>query len=95
MSVRHANSGSYDIVVSRRNREENNFNYNPYYVGTTGESPFPFDSTEEDGEFLVRVFGLSSELDIRIESEYPTPFNITNIEFRGKYSARDSLLERR
>ena len=95
MSLRHANSGAYDIVVSRRGREAQSFHYNPYYVGTTGSSPFPFETIEEDGEFLVRIFGLSTELDVSIESDYPSPFNITNIEFRGKFSSRDSLLERR
>ena len=60
-----------------------------------GASSFPFENIEEDGEFLVRAFGLSNELDVKIESEYPVTFNITNIESRAKFNARDSLLERR
>jgi len=95
ISLRHSHSGNYDLKLSRRGRLETIFNFVPFYVGTTGDTPFPFENIEQDGEFLVRAFGLSSELDIKIESEYPVTFNITNIESRAKFNVRDSLLERR
>tara|TARA_R110000824_G_scaffold227575_1_gene415382 strand:- start:3313 stop:6003 length:2691 start_codon:yes stop_codon:yes gene_type:complete len=95
LSLRHANSGAYSVEISRRSRTPEVYDFTPFYVGTTGDEPFPFSNLETDGEFLMRVFGLSSELSIKIQSSYPVPFNITNIEFRGKFSSRDSLLERR
>jgi len=95
LSLRHANSGSYNVEIARRSRTPEIYEFTPFYVGTTGDEPFPFKNLEIDGEFLMRVFGLSNELSIKIESDYPVPFNITNIEFRGKFSSRDSLLERR
>jgi hypothetical protein len=56
---------------------------------------FPLNSISDDGEHLVRVFGLSNEMDLKIISDTPLPLNITNIEFRGKFNKVDSVLERR
>jgi hypothetical protein len=94
ISVRHSNTGQYDVSISRRGRDAELYNFVPLYVGVKDET-FPYDNIEEDGEFLARVFGLSNETIVKIESDYPVPFNITNIEFRGKFNSRDSLLERR
>ena len=93
MSIRHSNTGSYDLSITRRNKATKQFPFTPYVTGIDAE--IPMSPIETDGEFLVRIFGLTNELKIKIESEYHTPFNITNVEFRGKFNKRDSLLERR
>ena len=95
MAIRHANSGNYIVSVARRGRPPTEFLFTPDYVGTVNDSTFPLTGWEEDGEFFVRVFGLSNELVIKIESDHPAPFNLTNIEFRGKFNAKDTVLERR
>lgn len=93
LSLRHNNSGAYDLNVTRRNKATSPHLFTPYVTGI--DAVTPMSPVEADGEFLVRVFGLSNEIKITIESEYTTPFNITNIEFRGKFNKKDSLLERR
>ena len=95
MSLRHVNSGSYSVSVVRRGRAKEAFTHTPYYTDSQTVSTFPLGWLDKDGEYLVRIFGMAEELDITIESDFISPFNITNIEFRGKFNKKDSLLERR
>jgi hypothetical protein len=94
LNVRHHASGQYDINISRNNRTPEVYTFGLLFADGL-DSEIDFDTIQHDGEFLVRLLGLSNELTISIESQYPEPFNITNLEFRGKFHKIDSIIERR
>ena len=94
INLRHNKSGQYDVVVSRRNRTEEITSFGLLNVDSLN-TLLDMDEVSDDGELKARVFGLSNEVTIIIRSSYPEPFNITNIELRGKFSKRDSILEKR
>tara|TARA_R110000824_G_scaffold96585_7_gene231208 strand:+ start:1376 stop:3943 length:2568 start_codon:yes stop_codon:yes gene_type:complete len=94
LNLRHTKTGIYNVEVSRRGRPPEISEFTLLYADGLNQK-IDLDLLENDGEFLVRLLGLSNELTIAITSEHPEPFNITNMEFRGKFNKKDSLIERR
>lgn len=94
INLRHDRSGQYDIAVSRLNRPEEVTSFGLLNVDALN-TELDMDTVSGDGELKARILGLSNEIQIFIRSSYPEPLNITNIELRGKFNKRDSLLEKR
>jgi len=90
---RHYNTGNYDVEVTHRGRTPLVSKYTaqrPDY--TLGEDPMPLEAVENQGEFVAKVFGYSGSTDISIVSEYCSPMNITDMEFKGKFKQKYTTL---
>lgn len=84
MILAHHNTGDYDVVVHRRGRDPMTSSFHRTQSQELGaleiEEPF-----EINGEFTAKVFGGAAEADIFIQSNYPTPCNIINMELKGRF----------
>jgi len=86
---RHFNTGNYDIQVTHRGRTPLVSKFNaPMVDFTAGEDTLPLEITDNQGEFVAKVYGYSDSTSISIVSSYPTPCNITNMEFKGKFKQK-------
>ena len=94
INLRHNKSGQYDVAISRLNRTEEVTTFSLMNVDALN-TELDMDAVSGDGELKVRILSLSNEATVTIRSSYPEPLNITNMEFRGKFRRRDSLLEKR
>jgi hypothetical protein len=92
LTVRHANSGSYDIEVQRRGRPSTVTTFFPLDLNSlltvTGQL-----KVEIVGEHLVKLLSYSEACKIFIKSSYPTPCNISNIEILGNFRSRNTSIE--
>ena len=82
--LRHRNTGTYDVEVSRKNRTAKTYLFFP--TGTD-EAETTTDGIifEEDGVFKFPLMGFATDLNISVTTKDPSPLNITNIEFTGKF----------
>ena len=88
---RHFNTGNYDIEVSHRGRTPLVSSFACQKVDfTSGEDTLSLEVTEDQGEFVAKIFGYSDSTKIAIVSDYTTPMNITNMEFKGKFKQKYS-----
>jgi hypothetical protein len=88
---RHFNTGDYDIEVTHRGRTALVSKFTaPKMDFTTNEDALPLEVAENQGEFVAKVFGYSDSTKIAIVSNYTTPMNITNMEFKGKFKQKYS-----
>jgi hypothetical protein len=91
---RHYFTGPYDIEVTHRGRPAFTTSYiptRPEY--TIYEDTLPLEIFQKQGEFVSKILGYSDSTTIRITSEYPTPVNITNIEFKGKFKQKYTTID--
>lgn len=89
MVLRHNKSGPYDVLAIRDGRSTIQSTFNPNVVG---HESVPGIAIEEDGEFVAKIFGFSETTRVQIISDYSTPLNITQIEFKGKFKAKYNSL---
>jgi len=91
-TFRHANTGNYDIVVSRRGRLDGPVTFYPFdlnsIISTTNELKI-----DKVGEHFVKLLSYSESCKIFIKSTYPTPCNISNIEIIGNHRLRNTSIE--
>ena len=88
ITTRYFNTGSYDIIVQRRDNEDqisittkrDTFYKEGLYNQTKLDQPARI---SEEGEFMAKVYGNSENMRVFIQSKEFTPCNITNIEFKG------------
>ena len=91
---RHYFTGPYDIEVTHRGRPAFTTSYiptRPEY--TIYEDTLPLEIFQKQGEFVSKILGYSDSTTIRITSEYPTPVNITNMEFKGKFKQKYTTID--
>jgi hypothetical protein len=91
---RHYFTGPYDIEVTHRGRPAFTTSYvptRPEY--TIYEDTLPLEIFQEQGEFMTKIMGYSDSTVITISSEYPTPVNITNMEFKGKFKQKYTTID--
>jgi hypothetical protein len=82
--LRHRNTGTYNVEVSRKQRTEKTYLFFP--TGTdNSETTTDGLVFEEDGVFKFPLMGFNTDLSISVTSDDPSPLNITNIEFTGKF----------
>ena len=90
---RHFNTGNYQIEVTHRGRTPLISSFSaPRTDFTLAEDSIPLESIEVQGEFVAKIFGYSDTTKISIVSTYPTPVNISNMEFKGKFKQKYSTL---
>jgi hypothetical protein len=91
---RHYFTGPYDIEVTHRGRQAFTTSYlptRPEY--TIYEDTLPLEIFQKQGEFATKIMGYSDSTTISISSEYPTPVNITNMEFKGKFKQKYTTID--
>jgi hypothetical protein len=87
--IRHYNTGNYDIEVTHRSRTPLVSQFvaqRPDF--TNGEETLPLDNIQNQGEFVAKIYGYSDSTKISLVSNYTTPMNITNMEFKGKFKQK-------
>lgn len=90
---RHYKTGNYDIEVVHNGRQALVSKFTaPRPDLTSLQDTLPLEPYESQGEFVAKIFGLSDTSSISIISEYPTPCNITNMEFKGKFKQKYTTL---
>ena len=81
--IKHQDTGNYDIVATRRNKSILKSTFNAISSNTI--DTLSLENTQTSGEFVSKILGFSDSTKIQIISEYPTPVNIVNMEFKGKF----------
>lgn len=90
---RHFKTGNYDIEVVHNGRAALTTKFAaPRPDLTALQDTLPLEPYETQGEFVAKIFGLSDSSTISIVSEYVTPCNITNMEFKGKFKQKYTTL---
>jgi len=90
-TTRHANSGPYSISIASRNRPPMVSTFYPNYADIVlNEDVLPLDLVDIDGEFTFKIFGYSDSSQISIVSDFVTPVNIVNINFKGKFKQKSN-----
>lgn len=92
LTTRHNNSGNYDIVIQRKGRPQTKTTFYPLDLNSllTTNTQLKVDVV---GEHLTKVLSYSEDCKIFIQSSYPVPCNITNIEILGNFRIRNSSAE--
>jgi hypothetical protein len=91
---RHYYTGPYDIEVTHRGRTAFTTSYIPTRPEYTAyEDTLPLEIFQVQGEFVTKIMGYSDSTTISISSEYPTPVNITNMEFKGKFKQKYTTID--
>jgi hypothetical protein len=91
MVTRHFETGDYKIVVTRNGRAATVTEFNSQ-IPDGLQDTLSLDITELEGELVSKLLGMADDLVISIQSDYPTPCNITHIELRGKLKRSYSTL---
>jgi len=93
ITTRHLYSGNYDIVVTRNNRSPSSTTtFYPFDLNNivTTTNQLKIDTV---GEHFARLLSYSEKCKIQIQSAYPTPCNISNIEILGNYRKGNTSIE--
>lgn len=105
LHLQHHNTGSYRIEKSIRGRRKTQQVFSPaetdetaiitsddgstsVFTGDPNDLPMPL--YEKLGESFTKIMGFASETDIFVVSDYPNPMNITQIELKGRFTAKTS-----
>ena len=86
MQIRHSNTGTYRVEVTRRGRSNkliSEFSATDLEVNN---------EIDQDGLFVAKIFGFSDETKIEIINDKLSPCNITQIEVRGVFNKNNSSL---
>ncbi|MAF24185.1 hypothetical protein CL634_01160, partial [bacterium] len=93
MHLRHFETGDYKIIATRRGRNSIITTFNSQQIGNYNQT-LPFSTYETTGETVAKIMAFNHEASISIQSDSPTPCNITNIEFKGKFKPVYSSLDK-
>ena len=93
MHLRHFETGDYKIIATRRGRNSITTTFNSQQIGNYNQA-LPFSIYETTGETVAKIMAFNHESSISIQSDSPTPCNITNIEFKGKFKPIYSSLDK-
>jgi hypothetical protein len=92
LTTRHFNTGNYDVIIERKNRAQSVTTFNPLDLNNP-LTPLGNLKISGVGEHFTKVLAFSENLNIYIQSPYPTPCNITNIEVLGTFRPRNTSIE--
>jgi hypothetical protein len=81
--IKHQDTGNYDVISTRRNKSIIKSSFNAISSNTI--DTLSLENIQTSGEFVSKILGFSDNTKIQIISEYPTPVNIVNMEFKGKF----------
>ena len=88
---RHIDTGNYDVIATRRNKSILKSSFTALTTDSNNDI-LSLENTQTSGEFVSKIFGFSDTTKIQIVSDYPTPVNIVNLEFKGKFTQTSSSL---
>jgi hypothetical protein len=86
LTLRHAKTGTYTVKSFRRGRTE------PLISTFSATNLENTTFVQENGGFLSKVYGFADHTRIEISNNTPSPTNITQMEFRGIFSKKNSTL---
>jgi hypothetical protein len=86
LTVRHTNTGAYTVQAIRRGRTTS---LDTSFSATNLEGLI---SIQPDGILTAKIFGFAESTAVKLLSDSPAPVNITQLEFRGIYSRKNSSL---
>lgn len=86
LTVRHTNTGAYTVQAIRRGRTTS---LDTSFSATNLEGLI---SIQPDGVLTAKIFGFAESTAVKLLSDSPAPVNITQLEFRGIYSRKNSSL---
>lgn len=89
ITLRHKNTGNYDVQVSNRGRTALVSKFTNQRTDDN-QDLLNLENYEEEGEFTANILGFSDSTQIKIVSDYPTPVNIVNMEIAGKFIQKSS-----
>lgn len=92
ITTRHFNTGNYDIKIERNNRPSTKVTFFPRDLNNIGDKLGQF-LIETNGENYSKVLSYSEGTKLFIQSAYPTPCNISNIEILATWRARNTSIE--
>jgi hypothetical protein len=84
LQLRHVDTGNYDVIATRREKSVITSKFSAL-VSNQYLDTLSIENTQKMGEFVAKVFGFSDTTSVKIISDYPTPVNIVNMEFKGKF----------
>lgn len=92
LTTRHLYTGSYDIKIQRQNRTPTTVTFFPTDINSmlATNSYLKIDTV---GEHFSKILSYSEGTKIFIQSAYPTPCNISNIEILGTWRSRNTSIE--
>ena len=91
--LRHSKTGNYKIITTRKGRTPMITEFNNAQTGAR-DSVFPTDVITSSGETVAKIMSFSHDANIKIQSDSPTPCNITNVELKGKFKPVFSSLDK-
>jgi len=89
--LRHADTGNYDIIATRREKSVIKSSFSAIQSNKITDT-LSIENIEKNGEFVAKILGFSDTTSIKIISDYPTPVNIVNMEFKGKFKQTNTSL---
>lgn len=92
LTTRHFNTGNYDVIIQRKGRAQSVTTFDPMDLNNP-LTPIGNLKISGVGEHFAKVLSFSENLSIYIQSPYPTPCNITNIEVIGTFRPRNTSIE--
>jgi hypothetical protein len=92
MSTRHKKTGNYDISISTRERTPLIYSFTNQNTDDDSDL-LNLENWEEEGRYNIPVLGNADTTTIKFISEYPSPVNIVNIEFKGKFIQKYSPIK--
>ena len=93
LHLQHHNTGSYNVEKEVRGRRSRVLTYTPAELDESQVSDpddLPMPLYEKAGETFSKIMGFAAETNIFIDSDYPNPVNITQIELKGRFTNRTS-----
>lgn len=92
ITTKHYYTGQYDVVIQRKNRAQSKVTYIPTNLNSivTRTDQLQVDKV---GEQFSKILSYSEDCKIFIQSEYPTPCNISNIEILANFRSRNTSIE--
>ena len=85
LSVRHSNTGNYRVEVSRRGRSAMVTTFDVNQLNKYQQTLGSLQLYETEGEMMAKILSFASEAQVFIKSDYPTPVNITSMEFKTMF----------
>lgn len=89
--LRHADTGNYDVLATRREKSTLKSSFSALQSNKIIDT-LSIENIEKNGEFVAKILGFSDSTTIKIVSDYPTPVNIVNMEFKGKFKQTTTSL---
>lgn len=86
MNIRHYQTGRYDVLFYRWDRDPTKVSFDPMRTNNPFSPLGTGNYFDLEGNFSPKVQAWDSKSQIKIQSDYPVPVNITNLEYRVDFS---------